>query len=320
VSGPDSPRPIVVVSECLELAAVRYNGQSIRAPFIRSLEPHVELRPICPEVSIGLGVPRDPIRIVESGGQRRLVQPSTGRDLTTEMVRFSEGFLSSVGEVDGFILKSRSPSCGIKDTKIHSGPEGPPVGKDAGFFGKAVLERFPNAAVEHEGRLTNLRLRHHFLTALFTWARFRGLRSDPSAAALVRFHAANKLLLMGHDETAMRSLGRIVARQSDGPLEQSVSEYEIGLARALARPVRTGATINALMHALGFFKDVLSTAEKTHFLDTLAAYRAERVGVEAPLALLRSWVARTGEEWLRDQTLFSPYPEALMDLRDSGRS
>jgi uncharacterized protein YbgA (DUF1722 family)/uncharacterized protein YbbK (DUF523 family) len=310
----------VVVSECLELAAVRYNGQTIRAPFVRSLARHVDLRPICPEVSIGLGVPRDPIRIVEEDGERRLVQPSTGRDLTEAMVQFSEDFLSSLGDVDGFILKSRSPSCGIRDTKIHSGPEGMPVGKDAGFFGRAVLERFPRAAVEHEGRLTNRRLRHHFLTTVFTWARFRGLRSDPSAEALVRFHASNKLLLMGHNETAMRSLGRVVARQADGPLERSVAEYEEGLARALARPMRTGAMINVLMHALGFFKEVLSAAEKAHFLDTLEAYGAERVGVEAPLTLLRSWVARTGEAWLRDQTLLSPYPEALMDLQDSGRS
>ena len=310
------PRPVVVTSECLEMAAVRYNGQRIRAPFVRSLAPHVELRPICPEVAIGLGVPRDPIRIVQDGEERRLVQPSTGKDLTSAMERFADDFLGSLDEVDGFILKARSPSCGIQDTKIHSGPDGPPVGKDAGFFGRAVLERFPHAAIEDEGRLTNLRLRHHFLTVLFTQAAFRGVRAAPSAAALVRFHAANELLLLAHHQTASRVLGRIVASQAERPLQETVAEYERELTRALSRPVRPGAMVNVLMHALGFFKEVLTPREKAHFLETIEAYRAERLSLGVPLTLLRSWTERTGEEWLAEQTLFAPYPEALMDLTD----
>jgi len=319
MTPPPPLRPVVVASECLEMAAVRYNGQKIRAPFILSLTPHVELRPICPEVAIGLGVPRDPIRIVQEGEEKRLVQPSTGRDLTDAMERFADDFLGSLEEVDGFILKGRSPSCGIKDTKIHSGPEGPPIGKDSGFFGRAVLERFPHAAIEDEGRLTNLRLRHHFLTVLFTRAAFRALRNAPSAAALVRFHANNKFLLLAHHEAASRALGRIVASQAERPLDQTLAEYDRELARALSRPVREGPMVNVLMHAVGFFKKVLTSGEKAHFLDTVEAYRAERLTIGAPLTLLRSWTERTGEEWLAEQTLFAPYPEDLMDLRDSGR-
>jgi uncharacterized protein YbgA (DUF1722 family)/uncharacterized protein YbbK (DUF523 family) len=300
------------------MAPVRYNGQKIRAPFVRSLAPHVELRPICPEVAIGLGVPRDPIRIVQVGEQKRLVQPSTGRDLTDSMERFADDFLGSLLEVDGFILKGRSPSCGIKDTKIHSGPDGPPVGKEAGFFGRAVLERFPHAAVEDEGRLTNLRLRHHFLTVLFVRAAFRGVRASPSAAALVRFHASNKFLLLAHHQAASRVLGRIVASQAERPIQQTLAAYEEELTRALSRPVRPAAMVNALMHALGFFKKVLTSGEKAHFLETIEAYREERLTLGAPLTLLRSWTERTGEEWLAEQTLFAPYPEELMDLTDWG--
>ncbi len=313
-------RPIVVVSECLELAACRYNGQSIRAPFINTLAPHVELRPICPEVEIGLGVPRDPIRIVAIGDRHRLVQPSSGRDLTDDMQQFSETFLSGVGPVDGFILKSRSPSCGIKDTKIHGPAESGPIGKDAGLFGRAVLERFPHTAVEDEGRLTNLRLRHHFLTRRFTSSSFRALRARPGASALVRFQTANKLLLMAHHQTAMRALGRIVARQAETGMDATLDAYEAELSRALARPATVKSMINVLMHALGFFRKVLSQAEKAHFLDALEAYRADRLQLSAPLMLLQSWVTRTDEPWLAEQTLFAPYPTELTSLRDSGRN
>ena len=104
--------PIVVVSQCLGFAAVRYNGQMLQDGFVKALADHVQFVQVCPEVGIGLGVPRDPIRIVSDKNGRRLVQPASGRDLTTDMTRFSDGFLSGAGPVDGFILKSRSPSCG----------------------------------------------------------------------------------------------------------------------------------------------------------------------------------------------------------------
>ena len=133
-------KPRVVVSKCLEFEHCRYNGQIISSPAVRFMTPHVEFLAVCPEVEIGLGVPREPIRVVERDGERRLVQPATGRDVTGEMRDFAGRFLDGLGEVDGFVLKSRSPSCGIKDVKIFAGPEkGSAVGRGAGFFGEAVM-------------------------------------------------------------------------------------------------------------------------------------------------------------------------------------
>lgn len=312
------PRPVVVMSKCLELEACRYNGQAIRAPFVLQLEPHVRLEAICPEVEIGLGVPRDPIRLVLLGGRQHLVQPSTGQDLTERMADFSRRYLSAVGEVDGFLLKSRSPSCGIKDTKLHGEKDSGPIGKGAGMFGAAVLKRFPLAAVEDEGRLTNLRLRHHFLTKLFARAALREVKRQGSMAELVRFHTAYKLLLMAYHQGELRALGRIVANPDRRPVGEVLAIYEERFGHALAHPARRRSHINVLMHALGYFSGRLSAQEKAFFLDSLEVYRDGREALTGPLTVIQAWIIRFGEEYLAAQRYFAPYPRELRDLRDSG--
>lgn len=320
-SWPDGfPRPVVVISKCLELDACRYNGQAIRAPFILQLEPFVELKPTCPEAEIGLGIPRDPIRLVTLEGKLELVQPSTGKNLTRSMRSFSTDYLASVGEVDGFVLKSRSPSCGIKDTKVHSGGETPnPIGKGAGMFGAAVLERFPNAAVEDEGRLTNLRIRHHWLTKLFARAAFREVQRRRSMAELVRFQTANKFVLMAYHQTELRHLGRIVANPDKRPIDDVLAAYDEHFSHALAHPARRKSHINVLMHAMGYFSDGLSRDEKAFFLDALEVYREGRETLTGPLAVMQAWITRFGQDYLAGQRYFAPYPRELRDLRDSGR-
>ena len=162
------------ISACLLGDKVRYDGEKIACGFVLELEPHVDLVPICPEVEIRLGVPRDPIRLVEGERGIRLVRPSTGRDLTSEMETFADGFLGGVTSVDGFLLKSRSPSCGIRDVKRYR-PDGElsSSGKGRGLFGEAVLDRFGHLAMEDEGRLRDSRIREHFLTKLFALASLR---------------------------------------------------------------------------------------------------------------------------------------------------
>ncbi len=314
------PRPLLVISKCLELDACRYNGQLIRAPFVVSLMPFVDLLPTCPEVEIGLGVPRDPIRLVSLRGVQRLVQPSTERDITADMQEFSDRFLGSLREVDGFLLKSRSPSCGIKDTKIYSGEGGTqPSERGPGMFGGAVMERFPRAAIEDEGRLTNFRIRHHFLTRLFAHATLRSLAATGRMGALVQFHAEYKLTLMAHHQTKLRELGRLVANLDRLPFAEVFDAYVEGFAHALARPARSTSNINVLQHSLGYFSKRLHASEKAHFLELLEEYRIGRTPLSAPLALLQSWIVRFDEPYLAQQRYFNPYPRELMDLRDSGR-
>jgi len=316
----DFEKPIVVVSKCIEFAQCRYNGLSISSEVVKALKPHVDFVPVCPEVEIGLGVPRDPIRVVSTKETRRLMQPSTGADVTSKMLRFAESFLESLAAVDGFILKSRSPSCGFKDVKVFSGMgKEAAMAKGSGFFGGAVLERFPGYPAEDEGRLLNFRIREHFLTSLYARARFRAIAQRCEMKDLVEYHARNKFLLMAYHQKEMRILGRIVANPEKKKVRAVFEEYEAHLRSALANPPRYTSCINVLMHALGYFSDGLSRSEKAFFLESLEKYRAGKIPLSATLSVVSSWLARFKNEYLEKQTFFAPYPEALVEISDSGK-
>ena len=313
-------KPVVVVSKCLGFARCRFNGLAISSHTVDKLKPHVDFIPVCPEVEIGLGIPRDPVRIVKAEEEQMLVQPATGVDVTDKMTEFAESFLGSLGEVDGFILKSRSPSCGIKDVRIYPNMEKGSSGmRGSGFFGGSVLDKFPSLPVEDEGRLTNFRIREHFFTKLFTMARFRAVKSSNSMKELVQFQTENKLLLMAYNQEKMRILGRIVANPDKKPFGELIGDYEEHLARAFSRASRYTSNINVLMHGLGYFSNELSSDEKAFFLDSLERYRAETVPLSVPLNIIRSFVVRFHEDYLAQQTFFEPYPEDLMEITDSGK-
>jgi len=313
-------KPRVVVSRCLEFAPCRYNGQVVPDAFVRRLMGQVMFCPVCPEMEIGLGVPRDPIRVVAAGGERRLVQPSTGRDVSDAMRQFAGAFLGALGEVDGFLLKARSPSCGIKDVKVYGAADAAaPSGKAPGFFGGAALERFADRAVEDEGRLNSFAIREHFLSRLFTLADFRRAKAAGGMGDLVAFHGRTKWLLMAYSEAALRALGRVVANPARWPAAEVFAAYGPRLAKALARPPRPTAILNVLMHALGHVSDGLSAAEKAMFLDVLEQYRRAAVPLSAPAAILRAWGIRFQAASLLAQTFLEPYPEALLEITDSGK-
>jgi uncharacterized protein YbgA (DUF1722 family)/uncharacterized protein YbbK (DUF523 family) len=314
------PKPKIVVSRCIEFASCRYNGAMIPSEVVRSLTPHVEFVPVCPEVEIGLGVPRDTIRVVKSGARLKLMQPTTGKDVTVSMQRFVGSFLGSLSDVDGFILKFRSPSCGLKEVKIYPGPDARTTAeKGPGFFGGAVLERFPQLAVEDEGRLTNFRIREHFLTRIFAFAAFREAARVGSMRVLVEFQACNKLLLMAYNQKEMRYLGRLVANLEKKPTRQVFAEYEEHLRAALAAAPRYTSCINVLMHALGYFSEGLAKKEKAFFLAALEEYRGTRTPLSVPVGIIKSYIVRFDEGYLAQQSFFKPYPDELVEITDSGK-
>jgi uncharacterized protein YbbK (DUF523 family)/uncharacterized protein YbgA (DUF1722 family) len=309
-------RPVLVVSRCLGTERCRYDGGAIRDPVVASLADHVTMLPACPEVAIGLGVPRDPVRLVARGAGVAMVQPRTGRDLTSEMRAHATAFLDALGPVDGFLLKGRSPSCGISQVPVHAPSGSRAPGRGRGLFAEAVLERHPTLAVEEEGRLGDFAIREHFLTRVFASARLRQVRS---IADLVRFQATHKFLLLAHDQAGMRALGRVVANAEGLPFEVVRARYAARFHRALARRARAPARVDAFEHAFGHVSDRLGPRERRHFRDLLDRYRATRVPAGAVTTLLRSWVERFDVAWLRDQVLFEPFPESLVRLLDSGK-
>jgi uncharacterized protein YbgA (DUF1722 family)/uncharacterized protein YbbK (DUF523 family) len=305
-------KPRIVISKCIEFEYCRYNGQIIRNEFVDRIKSYVDFIPICPEYEIGLGVPREPIRIIEREKQRYLVQPSSGKDCTENMQEFSQRFLSNLNDIDGFLLKSQSPSCGIKDVKIYPREQNSaPVYRDSGFFGKQVLELYPYLAIEDEARLRNNGIKEHFLKKIFTFARFRQIKDTRKIHDMIQFHTENKLLFMSYSQKYLKEMGRVLSNQKDIPLQQLKEAYQTFLFKMFLRPPRCNSNINILQHAFGYVSDHLHQNEKQLFLKTINEYSNNTSSLEIPVALLKSWIIRFQEPYLQKQTFFEPYPPEL---------
>ena len=167
-------KPKVVVSRCLGFEICRWNGAAIENSIINDLRQSLDFITVCPECEIGLGVPRQPILMVQSSADLCLVQPATGVDLTDRMNSFSHQYLKSLGPVDGFLLKRKSPSCGLSKVPIFVAPDSEePFADGSGFFARVVLERFPGIAVVDEAQLDDSTMRESWLKVIFNRARLR---------------------------------------------------------------------------------------------------------------------------------------------------
>jgi uncharacterized protein YbgA (DUF1722 family)/uncharacterized protein YbbK (DUF523 family) len=312
-------RPRVIVSRCIEFDHCRWNGAIISSPTVVRLEPFVEFVQVCPEADIGLGVPRPPIRLVDLGDGVRLVQPTSGKDITEEMNAFLERFLESVHVMDGAILKGSSPTCGTRNTKVYSGIEKAPVKRrGAGLFGQMIHDRYPGMPIESDERLANCRIKDHFLTALWTRTRFRGALESGRIRDLVDFHAKNKYLLSAYNQSAMRAMGRIVANQDGLDRKEIFLAYDTQLRRAMSQGPRTGGMTNALQHMFGYYSGRLSKEERDFYLSTLEAYRTNRVPLMACTQLIREYGIRFDDAYIRDQTILDPYPLQVFDQCELG--
>jgi uncharacterized protein YbgA (DUF1722 family) len=223
-------------------------------------------------------------------------------------------------EVDGFILKSRSPSCGTRDVKIYPGMgKVTAVSKGAGYFGGNVVNKYPYLAIEDEGRLNNFTIREWFLTTIFTFAGFRNVKATQSMEELLYFHTSNKLLLEIYNQRETGIMGRIIANHDHKTFSEVVDDYEIHLKRALIRIAKKPSVINGILHAFGHFSKQLTHEEKSFFLDSLDNYRTGKVPLSSILSVIGSWIIRFNNDYLKEQTFFEPYPKDLIDISDSGK-
>lgn len=313
-------RPQVIVSKCMGFAACRYNGQTLPDKFVDKLKDYVDYYPVCAELEIGLGVPRDPVRLVQEDGQTVLYQPASDSEHTAAMIAFAQSYFDGIAAVDGLILKGRSPSCGIKDVKVYLGKTRVAGSvKGQGIFASQAFKRYPHGAIEEEGRLTNFRIREHFLTKLYTNCRFRQVEQSGTMAALVKFQASHKYLLMAYSQKEQKALGQIVANHEKLAANQVIDSYKAGLAKAFSRIPRYRNYINVMMHIFGYFSDCLSSGEKTFMLDSFEKYRNGKIPLSVPLNVLKSYVIRYHDDYLLSQTIWAPFPEELMDISDSGK-
>ena len=310
-------KPRIVVSKCIGFDNCRYNGQMISSDFVEQLKSFVEFIPVCPEFEMGLGVPRDPIRIISYEGDLKLFQPSTEKDFTSNMIEFSNSFLDKLPEIDGFILKSKSPSCGIKDVKIYTVKgQQPKEPKGSGFFGQAVLEKYSNLAIEDENRLTNSRIKQHFLTKIYALRGFNEVKKSKSIRKLIEFQTYNKLLFGAYNQKETKELGRVVANLENLPIEKVLLNYETHLSKLLLKPPTCSPNINILFHGFGYISHNLNKKEKDFFFDAIEKYRNGQVSLSVPTNILKSWILRFDEKYLENQSFFNPYPDELLSVED----
>jgi uncharacterized protein YbgA (DUF1722 family)/uncharacterized protein YbbK (DUF523 family) len=303
------------ISSCLLGQEVRYDGGHKRDPFVTgALSGFVTFVPVCPEVEVGMPVPRPAIRLVRRGEDVRLVDPRHGVDHPEPMRRWSTARARELAELDlaGYILKKDSPSCGMERVKVHA-EKGPGVRDGVGLFAQQLLLRFPLLPVEEEGRLNDPALRENFIERIFAYRRLRAVFSPRwTVGQLVRFHTAEKLLLLAHDPESYRALGKLVATAKQLPRAEVETRYGERYMRALRTPATKGKHCNTLQHMSGYFKDVLDSAEKAELQESISDYRRGLVPLVVPLTLLRHHVRRHGSAYLAGQSYLDPHPKELM--------
>lgn len=308
-------KPRVVVSRCIGFENCRYNGQIISSDEVKEMRDHIEFITVCPESDIGLGIPRDSVRLVSNGEEKRLVQPDTGKDFTREMVDYSKEFLEQNSDVDGFILKSKSPSCGLKETRIYTGIDDHTTrGKGPGFFGNEVLKRHPKKAIETEGRLRNYQIREHFLTKIYAFADFRERKESQDFQKLKEYHDHNRLLFKSYDEELYQKMDEVLEQNDE--VSELYDLYEDLLYEMFNQAPQCESKIQMMEGLFEDFKDMIEKEEKDFFKESLEDYSKGNTSLNVPLSILFTWLLRFKDSNLKDQSFFSPYPRDLVRLED----
>jgi uncharacterized protein YbgA (DUF1722 family)/uncharacterized protein YbbK (DUF523 family) len=314
MSAPEAPIR-VGVSACLLGRHVRWDGGHKKDAFlVDTLGAHVEWVPVCPEVEVGLPVPRDTLRLVRRGHETRLEMPRAGSDHTDAMRAYARRTVEALAEKDlcGFILKKDSPTCGLLRVKVYGG-KGSPSRDGRGLFAEELVRRLPDLPVEEEGRLNDTRLRENFVERIFAYRRLKSLFARRwTTGDLVAFHAAHKLLLMAHSPAAYARLGRMVAGAKAVSRERLRREYEHEFMAALAHPATPGRHANVLQHIMGYVTRSLDRPQRAELDDLVNDYRRGLVPLLAPVTLLRHHAKRLGVSYLLGQVYFSPHPRELM--------
>lgn len=302
------------VSQCLLGDNVRYNGGHARDHFITdTLSQYMEFVPVCPEVEVGMGTPRETLRLVGDPESPRLVTSKTKKDHTDAMMSWAERRVQELEkeELCGFIFKSKSPSSGMARVKVYT-KGGMPVNKGVGMFAREFMKHFPLLPVEEEGRLHDPKLRENFIEQIFVLQRWRDLlKREKRRGDLVDFHTSHKLLIMSHSVKHYKEMGRLVGRAKEYDLPELYNRYEQVLMEAMRLKTTIKKNINVLHHIVGYFKKDLTAEEKKEILEIIEQYRKELVPLVVPITLLNHYVRKYEKEYLLRQYYLHPHPVEL---------
>jgi uncharacterized protein YbgA (DUF1722 family)/uncharacterized protein YbbK (DUF523 family) len=288
---------------------VRYDGNHKHDRFITdTLGKYFEFVPVCPEVAIGLGVPRPPIRLVGDPTVPRAVGVADPTlDVTRKLTVYGQRTARTLNDISGYILKSRSPSCGMEGVKVYGLSEHARQGR--GVYAAALMARQPLLPVEEETRLGDPELRNNFIERVFAYRRWQVLvESGLTAPRLTAFHDAHRLALLTHGERPYRELGRLVARIGRRDARRVDADYIRLFMAALRHRATPTRHVNVLRRAAGYLEKYLKANEKAELLDLIDAYRRGASPLAAPVTLLRHYVLRHPDPRLSTQTYFYPDP------------
>jgi uncharacterized protein YbgA (DUF1722 family)/uncharacterized protein YbbK (DUF523 family) len=313
MSGVTGEKPLVGISSCLLGQQVRFDGGHKKDGWITGpLAAFFDFLPVCPEVGIGLGIPRPTIHLVGDPERPRAVgsrDPSL--DVTARLEAFGLAQLPQLQGLSGYILKGKSPSCGMARVPVTS-PKGMPAKVGVGIYARVIMERMPLLPVEEEGRLNDPVLRENFVTRVYVLHRWQQLRAGGiTAARLIDFHSRQKYLVMAHSQAAYQRLGQMLSHLKQVDLEAVADMYAAELMTALSRRVTRRRHVNVLHHIMGYLKDHIDAGDKAELVAAIEAYRREEVALVVPVTLLRHHLRKHPDPYMEKQVYLAPHPEKL---------
>jgi len=303
------------ISSCLLGEKVRYDGKHKLDLYIKeTLGQYFEWVSVCPEVEYGLPVPREAMHLIGDPDSPRLVTIHTGVDHTEGMLKWAREKLKKLEKVDicGFIFKSRSPSSGIGGVKVHT-PSGMPSRTGAGIFGRAFMRYFSIIPVIDDGRLHDPRLRENFIERVFVYKRCKQiLKKSSSIRDLITFHTDHKLLILSHSPRHLSPLGKLIASAKKYTKENLSSEYIKILTEGLQLLATVKKNTNVLLHIAGYFKKQLSPEDKQELHEVIEYYHKGYVPLIVPIILIKHYLRKFDEPYLKRQYYLNPHPSELM--------
>ncbi|WP_031524913.1 YbgA family protein [Siccibacter colletis] len=306
----------VGISACLLGENVRFDGGHKRLAFaVESLSPWMKFEPVCPEMAIGLPVPRPALRLVkeESGAVALRFSDKREGDLTADMEQFSRERVQRFEHLCGYIVCAKSPSCGMERVRIYDADGKNNRKAERGIYTRILMETFPWLPVEEDGRLHDPVLRENFIERVYTLHELNQLHSQGlNRGGLIAFHSRYKLLLLAHSQPQYRELGRFVAAINEwDDLEAFFVAYRQKLMDLLAIPATRRNHTNVLMHVQGYFRNQLNARQRQELATLIDSYRQGTQPLLAPMTLLKHYMAEFPDSYLSVQRYFEPYPEAL---------
>lgn len=305
----------VGVSACLLGEPVRYDGGHKQDQYITAtLGRYFSFVPVCPEVESGMTTPREAMRLEGDPAAPRLMTRLSRIDRTGQMLLFCSRKLQELEQADlcGFIFKKDSPSSGLFRVKVY-GAGAMATKSGSGLFAAAVALHFPLLPLEEEGRLNDSEIRENFIERVFSYRRWKDfLEGGATYSRLVEFHTAHKLLMMAHSPVIYRQMGALVANGRHLDQKVLLAGYEELFMKGLALHATARKHTNVLQHVMGYFKKVLSPAEKEELIALIMQYHDRLIPLIVPLTLIGHYVRKYEQRYLQQQVYLAPTPPELM--------